>query len=149
MTHTIYTGKSATTAAKVGATAITGWREITIEETFAPLAAQDDITKAGDSTYQFQDDPLGGKGSASCKVTVNGLLSRSEKFDSGVLTANVPDSTVTVTVQKGSGAGKDLFTMTNCRVQSFDTPHEVASLVSYTAVYSLTTSAGAWSTSLS
>jgi len=149
MSHTIYTGKSGGTAPKIGATAITGWREITIEETFAPLAGQDDITKAGDSSYMFQDDPLGGKGSASCKITVSGLLSRSEKNDAGVLTANAPDSTVTVTVQKATGAGKDLFTMTSGRVQSFDTPHEVASLVPYTAVYSLSTAAGVWSASLS
>lgn len=147
MTHTIYTGKSATTAPKVGGTAITGWREISIEETFAPVAEQMDITKAGDASYAQQDDPLGGKGSPSSKITVSGLLSRTEKKDAGVLTANQPDSTVTVTVQKGSGAGKDLFTMTSGRVQSFDTPHEIASLVPYTVVYSLSTSAGVWSTS--
>lgn len=147
MAHTVYTGKSATSTVKVGATAITGWREITIEETFAPVAEQMDITKAGDGSYQQMDDPLGGKGSASAKITVAGLFSRSEKHDSGVLTANVPDTTVTVTVQKGSGAGKDLFTMTSGRVQSFDTPHEVASLVPYTVVYTLPASAGAWSTS--
>jgi hypothetical protein len=34
-------------------------------------------------------------------------------------------------------------------VQSFDTPHEIASLVPYTVVYSLSTSAGVWSTSAS
>ena len=149
MAHTIYTGKSGGTAPKVGATAITGWREIVIEETFAPVAEQMDITKAGDSTYTQQDDPLGGKGSPSCKITVNGLFSRSEKSDAGVLTANQPDTTVTVTVQKATGAGKDLFTMTSGRVQSFDVPHEVATLVPYTAVYSLTASAGVWSASLS
>jgi hypothetical protein len=149
MAHSIYTGKSATTAPKVGGTAITGWKEITIEETFAPVAEQMDITAAGDATYVQQDDPLGGKGSPSSKITVSGLFSRSEKKDAGVLTANPPDSTVTVTVQKGSGAGKDLFTMTSGRVQSFDTPHEIASLVPYTVVYSLSTSAGVWSTSAS
>ena len=149
MTHTIYTGKSATTAAKVGATAITGWREITIEETFAPVPEEMDITKAGDASYQFMDDPLGGKGSASCKVTVNGLFSRTEKSDIGVLTANQADTTVTMTVQKGIGAGKDLFTMTAGKVQSFDTPHEIATLVPYTVVYSLSTSAGVWSASAS
>jgi hypothetical protein len=147
MAHTIYTGKSATTAPKVGATAITGWREITIEETFAPVAEQMDITKAGDATYQQQDDPLGGKGSPSAKITVSGLLSRSEHHDAGVLTANPPDTTVTVTVQKGSGAGKDLFTMTDGRVQSMDVPHEVAALVPYTVVYGLAASPGVWSTS--
>lgn len=149
MTHTVYTGKSATTAPKVGGTEITGWREITIEETFAPVAEQLDKTAAGDASYQQMDDPLGGKGSASCKITVSGLLSRSEKHDAGVLTANAPDSTVTVTVQKASGAGKDLFTMTSGRVQSFETPHETASLVPYTVNYSLATSAGVWSSSLS
>lgn len=149
MAHTVYTGAGATTAPKVGGTAITGWREITIEETFAPVAEQLDKTKAGDASYQFMDDPLGGKGSPASKITVNGLLSRSEKHDAGVLTANQPDSTVTVTVQKGSGAGKDLFTMTSGRVQSFDAPHDTASLVPYTVVYSLSTSAGVWSTSLS
>lgn len=147
MSHTIYTGKSATTAPKVGGTAILGWREITIEETFAPVAEQMDITKAGDAAYTYQDDPLGGKGSASCQITVTGLLSRLAKSESGVLTANQPDATVTVTVQKAAGAGKDLFTMTSGRVKSFDNPHETPSLVSYTVVYGLATSAGAWTTS--
>jgi hypothetical protein len=147
MAHTLYTGKSATTAPKIGATAFTGWREITIEETFAPVADQVDITAAGDSSYTFQDDPLGGKGSASCQLTVAGLFSRSEKHDTGVLTANQPGATVTSTVQKGSGAGKDLFTLTGGTVKSFDTPHEVAALVPYTIVIALPTSAGVWSSS--
>lgn len=147
MAHTIYTGKSATSTVKVGGTAITGWKEITIEETFAPVAEQQDITKAGDATYQFQDDPLGGAGSASCSISVSGLFSRSEKHDAGVLTANQADATVTVTVQKGSGAGKDLFTMTSGKVKSFETPHEVAALVPFTATYALSTSAGVWSAS--
>ena len=85
-----------------------------IEETFAPVAEQMDKTKAGDASYHISwTIRSAARVYRRARSRCNGLLSRSEKHDAGVLTANPPDSTVTVTVQKGSGAGKDLFTMTS------------------------------------
>ena len=83
MAHEKYTGKSATTTVTYGSTTIPGWRSITIEENGRPLPTPIDITIAGDSSYQFTDDPLGGKTSPNCTVTIEGLLSVTDHQDAG------------------------------------------------------------------
>ena len=143
MAHTPYTGKSATTVVSVASGAVTGWREVTIEENGRPVAEAMDITKAGDLLYTYMDDPLGGKGQPSCKITVSGLLSRSDKSDSGKLTGTAKGATVTVVVT--TTAGGDTFTMTNGRYTSLDTPHGVGEVVPYTAVFDKAATTGVWS----
>lgn len=149
MAHTVYTGKSHTSSVKEGGTALVGWKEITIDETFAPAAVPIDITKAGDAAYTTMDNPLGGKGQATCKVTVNGLLSRSDVHDTGKVLSTAIDSTATVLVQKGSGAGHDLFTLTSGTKRRRNVEVPATDIVKYTVEYELDSSAGVWSTSVS
>lgn len=149
MAHTPFTGKSGGTTVKIGATAIIRWKQIVVKETFKPLPEPLDITTAASSAYTNMTNPLGGKGTAKCTIAVSGLKPRTDKFSSGLLTATALGATVTLTVQKATGAGKDLFTMTDGKFLALDTPHEVASIVTYTANFELASSAGAWSSSAS
>lgn len=149
MTHTVHTGKSSGTTVKVGATAIGRWKQIVIKEAGRPIPADVDVTNAASSAFTYIDDPLGGTGTAKCSITVSGLKPRTDKFSSGILTGTAPGATVTVTVQKGTGAGKDLFTMTDGRYMGLKVPAEIATVVPYTAAFELDSSAGVWSASLS
>jgi hypothetical protein len=149
MAHTVYTGKSGGTTVKIGTTAIPRWKQIVVKESGRPLPEPVDITDADDLVYTFMDNPLGGKGTPKCTITVSGLKSKTDKHDAGVLTATAIGATVTVKVQKATGAGKDLFTMTDGKYMSLDTPHELATIVPFTATFEDAVTAGVWSASAS
>lgn len=149
MSHTVYTGKSGGTVVKIGATAIPRWKQIVIKETGKPLPADVDTTNAASSVFSYIDDPLGGQGTPKCSIAVSGLKPRTDKFSVGILTATAAGATVTVTVQKATSAGKDLFTMTSGRFMGLKVPAEIASIVPYTASFELDSSAGVWSASAS
>lgn len=145
MAHTVYTGKSGPVSITfAGSNIPTGWRRITITENGKPAAEQLDITKAGDSAYTYMDDPLGGKGQASCTVEVEGFLSVTDYHDTGILTKAI-DSTGNVVVQKGS-TGSDKFTLTSAIFRSFQTGTPVTNVVPYTATFAHDGSSGTWST---
>ena len=76
-----FTGKSGGTIIKFNGVTLLGWRKISIAEDGRPLPAMLDITDAGDAAYTFVADPLGGKGSRSATVTVEGLLSEQDHQD--------------------------------------------------------------------
>ena len=101
MAHEVFTGKSGGSSITYGGASIpTGWKKITIAEKGKPLAGQLDTTAAGDSAYSFTDDSLGGKGSPSCTVTVEGLMSKTDVHDSGLLASTI-DATGDVVVTTG------------------------------------------------
>ena len=143
MAYEKYTGYSATTVVDWGAmSACGGWRKITIAEKGAPAAETIDITDAADATYDFVDDPLGGKGSASSTVTVEGFLSVTDKEDSG-WTSMAIGSAQTVLITKK--ASNDEWTAAMV-YKSFTTEAAVGVVVPFTATFEAVTSPGTWST---
>ena len=144
MSHVKYTGKSASTAITYGGASIpTGWRKITIAEKGKPLATPIDTTVAGDSSYQFTDDPLGGKGSASASVTVEGFLSVTDHQDSGLVASAIGGTGAVVVTTAASG---DEYTLAGATFKTFEVGAEFASVVPYTATWTLPSSAGSWAT---
>lgn len=143
MAYEKYTGYSATTVVDWGAMSdCGGWRKITIAEKGAPAIETIDTTDAADATYDFTDDPLGGKGSASSTVTVEGLLSLTDKKDSG-WTSMAIGSAQTILVTKK--ASNDEWTAAMV-YKSFTTEAAIGSALPFTATFEATTSAGTWST---
>lgn len=144
MAHEEYTAKSAGSSITVAAGNIpTGWRQITITEKGRPRAESLDKTTAGDTAYSYMTDPLGGKGSPSCEIQVEGFLSVTDRNDSGLL-ARAIDSTGTVVVKKA--ADGDQFTATDAVFRAFSTEAPFAGVVPYTATFALDSSAGVWAT---
>jgi hypothetical protein len=145
MAYTEYTGKSgATTITYGGASVPTGWRKIVITEKGRPLTGQLDKTKAGDAAYAFMDDPLGGKGSPSASVKVDGFLSVTDHQDTGLL-ASAINGTGTVIVQKATG--KDKFTLTAAYYNGMDVGAAFADVQPFSATFVLAASTGVWSAS--
>lgn len=145
MEYEKYTGYSAMTVGDWGAmTECGGWRKITIAEKGAPAAETIDITDAADATYDFVDDPLGGKGSDSSTVTVEGFLSVTDKQDSG-WTSMAIGSAQTILITKTAGGDEWTEGMV---YKSFTTEAAVGVVVPFTAVFENTTSAGTWSTNV-
>jgi hypothetical protein len=142
MAHQETTGKDVAVTYD-GASIPTGWQKITIAEKGKPLREQIDKTHAGDAAYAFMDDPLGGKGSASCTVTIEGLLSVTDHQDSGLLTKSI-DGEATLVVSYGSG--KDKFTLTDAGFKSHDAGGPFANVQPFRSSFSNPASAGAWST---
>ncbi len=139
-----FTGKSGGTVVSFNSVTLPGWRKITIDEKGRPLPTPIDTTDAGDSEYEFTDDPLGGKTSPSASVTVEGFLSVTDHQDATGLLQFAPGNTYTLLVTtKLLG---DEYTLTSAVLKSFTTGAEVAGIVPYTAVFSNSTSAGAWAT---
>jgi hypothetical protein len=149
MAHTPYTGAKYGATVKIGVTAIPRWKQIVIAEKFRPLPDAMDATDSADTSWQYIDNPLGGKGTPSVTITVSGLKSKTGVHDTNILQTTALNAVVTLTVQKGTGAGADLFTFTGGRYKSYVTPHELGSLVPYTAVFEQAANAGVWSASLS
>jgi hypothetical protein len=81
MAWTSHTGKDMTLT--WNGNTFPGIRRITISEEGAPLPDPQDITKAGDAAYVYEDDPLGGRGSARVSITVEGQANNSDVADSG------------------------------------------------------------------
>lgn len=141
MAHEKYTGKDMVT--NFGTLApVAGVQKVTIKQTFAPRAKAIDTTVAGDSEYQRTPDPLGGKGSAKCVVTIETLLSRADRGDSGVLSLAM-NSEATLTVLP-TPAG-DKFTLTG-KLQSREGTREIRRFVVQRFTVESASSAGAWST---
>jgi len=126
-----------------GASIPTGWQKITIAEKGKPLREQIDKTHAGDAAYAFMDDPLGGKGSASCTVSIEGLLSVTDHQETGLLSKSI-DAEDSLVVSFGSG--KDKFTLTDAAFKSHDAGGAFAAVQPFKATFSNPASAGAWST---
>ena len=145
MSHSKYTGYSATTVVDWGAmSACGGWRKITIAEKGAPATETIDTTVAADATYQTTDDPLGGKGSESSTVTVEGFLSAIDNAESG-WTSMALESAQTILITKK--ASNDEWTE-DMVYKSFTTEIGIGVVVPFTAVFENTTSAGTWSTDI-
>ncbi len=147
MSFTPYTGKSAGVVIKWKSSAIPPWKQVVIKEDGKPQTGTIDTTDADSTAYELIADPLGGKGSAKTSVEISGNLSKTDFHDSG-LTSWALDDTGTLTIQKGSGAGKDLFTLTNAKFKGLKAPHQYAAVVGYTLKFELP-SAGVWSASAS
>jgi hypothetical protein len=143
MAHTKYTGKSAPVVVDWGTLAgCHGWRKITIAEKGAPATEQIDTTVAADTSYAFTDDPLGGKGSASSTVTVEGFLSELDNNESGFTTLTIGGTETIIITKKASG---DEWTA-DMVVKSFTTEAGIGVVVPFTVTFENTTSPGAWST---
>lgn len=140
-----YTGKSGGTIIKYNNITLPGWRKITIEEKSRTLPTPLDVTAAQDSVYTFVDDPLGGKSSPSCTVTVEGFLSVTDAADgaTGILQFSPGDSYTLLITTKTSG---DEWTQANMVLKTFTTGTEVAAVMPYTMTFSHATLSGAWST---
>lgn len=147
MSFTPYTGRSITTTIKWKGSAIPPWKQVVIREDGKPQTGTKDTTDADSSSYESVNDPLGGKGTAKTSVEISGNLSKVDFNDSGMTSWTLND-TGTLTIQKGSGAGKDLFTLTNAVFKGLKALHPHAAVVGYTLRFELN-AAGAWSTSLS
>lgn len=143
MAHEEYTGKSAgTTITYDGGNIPTGWYKITITENGRPKPGSLDITAAGDASYTYMDDPLGGEGSPSCSVDVEGFLSVTDHQDTG-LTSKTFDGQGTVVVMKKTA--EDTFTMTNAVFNGLETGGAFAAVQPFKATFVLAATAGAWS----
>jgi hypothetical protein len=142
-----YTGKSSTTVIKWKTVTIPPWKQVVIQENGKPQIGTIDQTDADSSAYEKINDPLGGKGSAKTTVTVSGNLSKLDFNETG-LTTWTADDVGTLTIQKGAGAGHDLFTLTNATFKGLEVKHPHATVVGYTLRFELA-SAGVWSASLS
>jgi hypothetical protein len=143
MSHSKYTGKSAPTVVDWGAMSTCGgWRKITIAEKGAPATESIDTTVAADASYAYTDDPLGGKGSASSTVTVEGFLSVTDFVDSGWTSMAIGSSQTVLVTKKASG---DEWTASMV-YKTFTTEAGIGTVVPFTATFENTTSAGTWST---
>lgn len=143
MAHSKYTGKSAATAVDWGSLdGCHGWRKITIAEKGAPATEAIDTTVAADTGYAYTDDPLGGKGSDSSVVTVEGFLSAIDNNESGWTTL-VIGATETILITKTASGDEWTADMV---VKSFTTEVGIGEVVPFTTTFENTTSAGTWST---
>jgi hypothetical protein len=147
MAHTPYTGKSAGVVIKFKTAVIPPWKQIEIVETGKPQTGTKDTTDADSSAYVRIDDPLGGKGSAKTVVTVTGNLSRKDFKDSG-LTSWAENDTGALTIQKGTGAGKDLCTLADVFFKGLQVKHPHGAVVGYTLKFEKN-AAPVWSASAS
>lgn len=143
MAHQEFTGSQGPTVIAWDSVTLTGWQKITIAEKGKPLPEQLDKTHAGDATYQLMDHPLGGQGSASCSVAVEGLLSVTDHQDTGLLSKAV-DGTGNLTVT--TKAASDKFTMTAGYYKGLDVGAQFADLQPFKANFTLASSSGVWST---
>jgi len=148
MAHTPYTGKQFGATVTFNAIALAGWQKIVIKEEGAPVAESQDITVAASSGFAYQDNPLGGKGAAKTTVTVSGLLPRADSFGSNGITDFVKDTSASLIVRKGTGAGADTFTQTMYFKNLKDDHAHAGKYVSYEMTFEAN-GAGTWSASVS
>jgi hypothetical protein len=147
MAHTPYTGKSAGVIIKWKTVAIPPWKQVEIVETGKPQTGTKDTTDADSSAYVKIDDPLGGKGSAKTVITISGNLSKSD-FNATGFTTWTENDTGTLTIQKGTGAGKDLCTLSDAFFKGLQVKHPHSAVVGYTLKFEKN-AAPVWSASLS
>ena len=92
---------------------------------------------------------MGGKGTPSCTITVNGFKSKQAVNDADVLFDGAVGDTVPFTFQAGTGAGADKFVLTDAIVKSLVAPHDIGTVTPCMVVYEQTANAGVWAASLS
>ena len=147
MAHSKYTGKTATSHVSWSTDSVpTGCRKITIAEQGKPKTATVDVTVAADTAYVQIDDPMGGAGSASSTVTIEGFLSVTDFVDAGITASGTYDIGDTDELLVHKTGGGDLFTLTGATLKSFTTEASIGVVVPYTVTWEHTTSAGVWST---
>jgi hypothetical protein len=147
MAHAEFTGASAATTFTYDGVG-TGWQKITIAEKGQPVPEQIDITHAGDGSWQWMDDTLGGKGSPEVTVTVDGLLSSTDHQDTGLLSKTIDGTGDVIVVTKALG---DKYTLTAARFSGMDTGAGFAEVIPYKATFtkSATTAlTSVWSTAV-
>lgn len=142
MSHSRYTGKEATS--HIAGLTVPGWRKVVIAEKGKPATKTFDRTTQEDSGYVEEDDPMGGKGSASATVTIEGYLGVTDKNESGVTGTPEGSTVASLTIHKK--AAGDLYTLAGGVLQSFKTSAKIGDNVPFTVTVEHTTSSGAWST---
>lgn len=142
MSFTPYTGKSAGVSATFDSNPIPPWKEIRIQEDGKPQTGTIDTTDADSTAYEFVPDPLGGKGTAKTTVTISGNLSKQDYADSG-LASWTQGATAALIIRKGSGVGKDQFTLTLAEFKGLQARHPYAEVVGYTLRFEAN-AAGVW-----
>lgn len=153
MALTKYIGKSAPSTITCDGTGIPGWRKITIEERGKPIPDMIDVTDEDSTSYEYVADPLGGKGSLSATITVEGYLSATDFVGaaSPVLYSadgNKIGDADTIVFWSDSGGG-DQYTLTNGIRKTTDIGLPFAGVVPYTASWELAfvdTSTTKWAT---
>lgn len=144
MAFTRYTGKSATTVITFDGVTLPGWKKWRIQEKGKPLATPVDVTAAQDAAYTFVDDPLGGKTSPSCTVTIEGLLSVTDHKDAAGWLQFAEGDTGTLTIT--TAAGGDEWEQADMVLKTFTTGAAVNEVMPFTATFTHATLAGAWGT---
>ena len=148
MAFTPYTGKQFGATITFNSIALAGWQKIVIKEDGAPVAESQDITYAASSGYTYQDNPLGGKGAAKSTITVTGLLARQDFYGANGITDFVKDTSASLVIRKGTGAGADTFTQTVYYKNLKDDHAHAGKYVSYEMTFEAN-GAGTWSASVS
>lgn len=142
--YTKYTAKAMT--ASYGTLAdVLGIQEVTISQKAKPLAKKIDTTTAPATAYEKTADPLGGDGSASCTVTIKGLLGATDIGDTptGVTPLAMGDKAALEVVPV---AGEH-FKLANAYLQKRSVSPKVREFVPYTLTLGSAISAGAWTAS--
>ena len=143
MAHAKYTGKYACNLFKFAGAVVPGIRKITITENGKPIAGMIDGTVSGDTAYVMVEDALGGKGSPSAKVAIDGFLSVTAAAEIGVTTL-VKGATGTVLVTKA--ASGDEYTLLLAKLDNVIVSAPFAGVVAFTASFSNNNSSGTWLT---
>ena len=142
-TYTKFTGKSATVTFNV--VAAVGVQSIEVTENAKPLVDRIDTTDAGDSAYEFTDDPLGGKGTPKTTVRVTAFANGCEVTDVTNDWVSLGGSTHALVVSPKSGATNSKFTVTNAYLETIETTIPVRAFA--TRVYTFNANeAGTWGT---
>lgn len=140
MAHTKYTGKTAASSFTFANDSLpTGCRKITIAEQGRPAAATIDVTTATDAAYVFVDDPMGGTGAPSATVTIEGFLSVTDHYDSGILATAIGTLGDFILTK---AAGGDEYTLFNATLKSITTEAAVGAVVPYTVTFESTVGSG-------
>lgn len=139
-----YTSKAMT--ASYGTLAdILGIQEITISQKAKPLAKKVDTTTAPATSYEKTTDPLGGDGSASCTVTIKGLLGATDYGDTPTgITPLVMGASAALEVVPVAG---EHFKLAGAYLQKRSVSPKVREFVPYNLTLESAISAGAWTAS--
>jgi len=146
MAHTEGTGKSLGVTCVYGTVTVQGWTQIVITETGKPVAQMIDKTAAGDGSYVMIDDPLGGQGSPSSTVKIDGLMSIYSKNDENLLNLTVDAySGLDLIIRLGADqAGIWEWTAEDARYTGIEVGGAFAQAQPFSASWALDDSAGVW-----
>ena len=143
-----YTGAQTGASITFSGDPIIGWERIVIREDGKPLPEPLDKTIAASSGYEYQSDTLGGKGNEKATVTVTGKLKRTDYKDGSGILAVVIDTLDVLIARKGTGAGKDGFTMTMYYKSLKDNHAHAGKFVDYEMTFEANET-GVWAATLS